>query len=235
MELGSATLQADSLTAEQPGNPKGMYFSPVDTLILDQWDFLQNCKTISSCYFKLVSLFSFLTAPEKAIATHSSTLAWKIPGTAEPGALPSMGSHRVRHNWSNLAAAAAYSTDRKPMYPPRVYFQSDSQKDPIKTEIRSYHFLKTLQSSSCFPSHTEQKAKDHAIIPHPTHSTLCLLSPRPHRTFTMHSRLLLPSRPIGAHLFKTSFPQIFHVFLSQLFRSLLKCHLLSKTFPCYLI
>ena len=36
--------------------------------------------------------------PEKAMATHSSTLAWRIPGMAEPGGLPSMGSHRVRHN-----------------------------------------------------------------------------------------------------------------------------------------
>ena len=44
---------------------------------------------------------------EKAMATHSSTLAWRIPGTGEPGGLPSMGSHRVGHDWSNLAAAAA--------------------------------------------------------------------------------------------------------------------------------
>ena len=36
--------------------------------------------------------------PEKAIATHSSTLAWRIPGMEEPGRLPSMGSHRVGHN-----------------------------------------------------------------------------------------------------------------------------------------
>ena len=42
------------------------------------------------------------------MATHSSVLAWKIPGTAGPGGLPSMGSHRVRHDWSNLAAAACY-------------------------------------------------------------------------------------------------------------------------------
>ena len=41
---------------------------------------------------------------EKALASHSSTLAWRIPGTGEPGGLPSMGSHRVRHNWSDLAA-----------------------------------------------------------------------------------------------------------------------------------
>ena len=43
---------------------------------------------------------------EKAMAPHSSTLAWKIPWTEEPGGLPSMGSHRVGHDWSDLAAAA---------------------------------------------------------------------------------------------------------------------------------
>ena len=41
------------------------------------------------------------------MATHSSVLAWRIPGMGEPGGLPSMGSHRVRHDWSNLAAVAA--------------------------------------------------------------------------------------------------------------------------------
>ena len=46
-------------------------------------------------------------ALDKEMATHSSVLAWKIQGTGEPGGLPSMGSHGVRHNWSDLAAAAA--------------------------------------------------------------------------------------------------------------------------------
>ena len=40
------------------------------------------------------------------MATHSSALAWRIPGTGEPGGLPSTGSHRVRHDRSDLAAAA---------------------------------------------------------------------------------------------------------------------------------
>ena len=44
---------------------------------------------------------------EKAMATHSSVLAWRIPGTEEPGGLLSMGSQRVRHYKSNLAAATA--------------------------------------------------------------------------------------------------------------------------------
>ena len=50
-------------------------------------------------------------ALEKEMATHSSVLAWRIPGTGEPGEMPSMGSHRVRHDWSNLAAAAAAATE----------------------------------------------------------------------------------------------------------------------------
>ena len=41
------------------------------------------------------------------MATHSSTLAWRIPGTEEPDGLPSMGSHRVEHDWSGLAATVA--------------------------------------------------------------------------------------------------------------------------------
>ena len=45
-------------------------------------------------------------ALEKEMATHSSVLAWRIPWREEPGGLPSMGSHRVGHDWSDLAAAA---------------------------------------------------------------------------------------------------------------------------------
>ena len=45
-------------------------------------------------------------AVEKEMATHSSVLAWRIPGTREPGGLPSMRSHRVGHDGSNLAATA---------------------------------------------------------------------------------------------------------------------------------
>ena len=45
-------------------------------------------------------------ALEKEMATCSSVLAWKIPGTVEPDGLPSMGSHRVGHDWRDLAAAA---------------------------------------------------------------------------------------------------------------------------------
>ena len=59
------------------------------------------------------------------MATHSSFLAWRIPGTVEPDGLPSMGSHRVGHNWSNLAAAAAF-TWRRPRQPTPVLLPGKS-------------------------------------------------------------------------------------------------------------
>ena len=49
----------------------------------------------------------YFHALEEEMAAHSSVLAWRIPGTGEPGGQPSMGSHRVGHDWSDLAAAAA--------------------------------------------------------------------------------------------------------------------------------
>ena len=57
-----------------------------------------------------LSLFTFhFYALEKEMPTHSSVLAWRIPGVADPGGLPSPGLHRVGHDSSDLAAAAVAS------------------------------------------------------------------------------------------------------------------------------
>ena len=66
--------------------------------------------------------FTFhLYALEKEMATCSSVLAWRIPGTGEPGGLPSVGLHRVRHDWSDLAAAARMCWEQiKQKLPARV-------------------------------------------------------------------------------------------------------------------
>ena len=69
-------------------------------------------------------------ALEREMATHSSILAWRIPGTGEPGGLPSMGSYRVGHGWSDLAAAAVWS------YCPR-----DSQESSPAPQFKSINFL----------------------------------------------------------------------------------------------
>ena len=63
------------------------------------------------------TLFFHFHALEKEMATHSSVLAWKIPGTEEPDGLPSMGSHRVGHDWSYLAAAVAAAGMILPWHP----------------------------------------------------------------------------------------------------------------------
>ena len=80
-------------------------------------------------------------ALEKKMATHSTVLAWRIPGTGEPGGLPSLGSHRVGHDWSDLAAAALIYAIyhyylQSPcciLYPHDIYFVTDLWTfDPIK-------------------------------------------------------------------------------------------------------
>ena len=81
------------------------------TMAATRWDLhvRQNSRGVAESRTRLSDFtFTFhFHALEKEMATHSSVLDWRIPGTGEPGGLPSMGSHRVRHNWSDLAAAAA--------------------------------------------------------------------------------------------------------------------------------
>ena len=75
------------------------------------WENLQKCWMYNQMFTKIFLLIIFLKANISfKMATHSSVLAWRIPGTGEPGGLPSVGSHRVGHDWSDLAAAAAAAT-----------------------------------------------------------------------------------------------------------------------------
>ena len=70
------------------------------------WATVQGVVKIQTQLSNFTFTFHF-HALEKEMASHSSVLDWRIPGTGEPGGLPSMGSHRVGHDWSDLAAAAA--------------------------------------------------------------------------------------------------------------------------------
>ena len=80
------------------------------------------------------------------MATHSSVLAWRIPGTGETGGLPSMGSHRVGHDWSDLVAAAAAAAAEvnvtviiliSPLW--------TCNSSPTQQEVISYNPLQVLQ------------------------------------------------------------------------------------------
>ena len=97
-----------------PLNLGGIYTAPPSPQMQNQpgkyhgWRSLAGCSpwgreesdTTEQLHFHFHAL-------EKEMATHSSVLAWRIPGKGEPGGLPSMGSHRVGHEWSDAAAAAA--------------------------------------------------------------------------------------------------------------------------------
>ena len=61
-----------------------------------------------------------INTEEKEMATHSGILAWRMPGTEEPGGLLSMGSHRVGHDWSNLGAAAAMNIEAHTSFQIRI-------------------------------------------------------------------------------------------------------------------
>ena len=115
-------------------------------------------------------------ALEKEMATHSSVLAWRIPGTGKPGGLPSMGSHRVGHDWSDLAAAAAEAEQLYlPSYPNQRglvserYFQviiSIFKPESLLYFVRLYKYLSqynfypttdSVPNSSLFLSPTSTK------------------------------------------------------------------------------
>ena len=89
-----------------------MYRENIPKSHAQKWDYPCSSEVPTSESRTRLSDFTFsfhFHALEKEMATHSSVLAWRIPGTAEPGGLLSMGSHRVGHDWSGLAAIAAAS------------------------------------------------------------------------------------------------------------------------------
>ena len=68
---------------------------------------------------------------------HSSVLAWRIPGTGEPGRLPPMGSHRVGHDWSDLAAVAAERIEQRKWPYQRAILTADVPLSIWKTVMKT--------------------------------------------------------------------------------------------------
>ena len=113
------------------------------------------------------------------MAPHSSALAWRIPGTGEPGGLPSMGSHRVGHDRSNLAAAVAAPNLHKGqggflntcIHPPGSAIKEEviwkeqltqwnnSVIFPKLRDVKQYLNLKTIVLNLSLNTHTHNFAK----------------------------------------------------------------------------
>ena len=91
-------------------------------------------------------------ALEREMATHSSVLAWRIPGTGEPGGLPSMGSHRVRRDrWDLAAVPACANHGEKRLYQKHcIWFQQERRKIMDRRdfeEIVTENFPKLMNDS----------------------------------------------------------------------------------------
>ena len=98
------------------------------------------------------TLFFHFHALEKEMATHSSVLAWRIPGMGEPGGLPSMGSHRVGHNRSDLTAAAAAAS-----------FKVSISKNYCHQPLRKAQVNKPPQPELCHCSCKQVPSKDFSL------------------------------------------------------------------------
>ena len=72
-------------------------------------------------------------ALEKEVATHSSVLAWRIPGMGKPGGLPSMRSHRVGHNWSDLASTSDVEKAMAP-YSSTLAWKIPRTEEPVRLQ-----------------------------------------------------------------------------------------------------
>ena len=86
--------------------------------------FLLSCSLI---IYSCQKSYIYLHPSEKAMAPHSSTLAWKIPWTEEPGRLQSMGSLRVRHDWATSLSLFTFMHWRRKWQPTPVFLPGESQ------------------------------------------------------------------------------------------------------------
>ena len=104
-------------------------------------------KTVWKFLKKTKNRTTITSSMEKAMATHSSILAWRIPGTGESSRLPSLGSHRVGHYWNDLAAAAATSRNSTPGYISRKSENTNSNTYMHPNVHRSSQDLGATQKS----------------------------------------------------------------------------------------
>ena len=108
------------------------YYMPVTVLGVSDTSmnkFLQKVHDLWSIYMLAgVRNWYIIDIPtEKAMTPHSSTLAWKIPWTEEPGRLQSMGSLRVRHNWATSLSLLTFMHWRRKWQPTPVFLPGESK------------------------------------------------------------------------------------------------------------
>ena len=118
----STTFSSDSYTLFQS---EGKQRSPAPTKEICSMYMASSpkCKVVLSQNF----LSTIINTLEKAMATHSSTLAWRIPWTEEPGRLQSMGSLRVGHDWATSLSLFTFMHWKRKWQPTPVFLPGESQ------------------------------------------------------------------------------------------------------------
>ena len=125
----SLTLEDFDICSQQGTKPPLLYlrFTSMDSTNC-RWK-LEGGDIKSSKKYNLGSWICHIlpTTSEKAMATHSSTLAWKIPWAEEPGGLQSMGSQRVRHDWATPPSLFTFIHWRRKWQPAPLFLPGESQ------------------------------------------------------------------------------------------------------------
>ena len=101
--------------------------------------------------------------PEKAMAPHSSTLAWKIPWTEEPGGLQSMGSLRVRHNWATSLSLFTFMHWRRKWQPIPVFLPGESQG--LRSLVGCRLWGHTESNTTEVTQQQQQQTRDRNCVP----------------------------------------------------------------------
>ena len=110
------------------------------------------------------------------MATHSSVLAWRIPGTGEPGGLPSMGSHRVRHDWSDLAAAAVCRMTLTEFPPNFIYWPGIMLLVQCHSQVSVSNCLKQKKIRYLYKCKGKAHSTKHSPMVHSTRKILFIIS-----------------------------------------------------------
>ena len=109
-----------------PGKLSSPPLYPVTSILLQRLE-LKLYPLLTPNYMKFVLMYFLRITSEKAMATHSSTLAWKIPWMEEPGGLQSMGSQKVGYDWATSLSLFTFMHWRRKWQPTPVFLPGDSQ------------------------------------------------------------------------------------------------------------
>ena len=118
----------NSLSLSHQGSPSQLFTCQIIRAILNTHITLLSWSSEIHVCVCFVIWISVLWISEKAMATHSSTLAWKIPWTEEPGRLQSMGSLRVGHDWATSLLLFTFMRWRRKWQSTPVFLSEESQR-----------------------------------------------------------------------------------------------------------